>query len=184
MKPVKKPLFLLVGLCLLIGTALYLHRSPNTTPKTPKPPAYLVGSYHWGHWWMGGSLHLIEDGTYTTSSHSDVQSPQETKKHELERSDSDTFEVENERIKLLSWKKGEPTTEVIYYSVPWDKRIYLIKDDQFGEFVDAIRSGKEPCNPIRDNDFMVRGKDSDGVPKGLPQFPQEWRHMLSGVKRH
>ena len=166
----RKPLFLLGGLCLLVGTVIYAYRILPRRPQ--KIPAYLAGHYHWGNPDYGASLDLEANGTYTSLTHSDVRvnDPED-------RKDTGRFTVEGDKVILISadWKP--------YYSVPWGKRTYLLVDDQFGKFVDAIRSGKEPCNPIRDNDFMVRGKDSDGTPKGLPQFPKEWRHLLNGVKR-
>ena len=192
----KKAIFLLFVLCLLVGTVLLIYQHSQGRLLS------IVGQYHRGHWYTGKSLNLKADGTYNSSWHSDVRDP--TDPMENNRKDRGQYELEDDKVVLTSikgktssrsrwhwlrrwWvtltsKKREKPPGEFYYIVPCDKRIYLIADSQFPNFVTAIRSGEEPCIPIRNNNFLVRDDKANRIPKGLPQFPEEWRELLKGVK--
>ena len=173
----KKPVVLICVLFFLV-TGLLLYRfipliSKKYFPSLPqKLPSYALGLYARGHWYQGESVRLEDDGTYTWTSHSDVEQENATSPpHDYVHQ----FQVEDNRV---TFREDEST----YYWVPWGKRAYLITDSEFVAFVKAIRTGQEPCMPMRNNSFLVRGDKIDGIPKGLPQFPKQWQHLLRDVK--
>lgn len=178
----KKTLLLLCALCALSSSVIYAYQNKKPLSSSQKPPAYLIGEYHWGYWYMGERLTLKADGTYTSGSHSDVIDKDDPTGEK--RRDKSVYEWDGERLKIISTKTGTPKTVKTYYPVSWDTRLYLIKDGGYGgvyDFVKAIREGEEPCTPIGNNAFMVRGDNKDGVPRGLPKLPKAWMPLLKGV---
>lgn len=177
----KKTLLLLCGAYLLVSALAYARQNKQPEPDSQKALSRIAGEYSRGYWYAGLALTLKADGSYSSRSHSDVIDDSDPNGEK--RRDRGEFKVVDDKVILTSAKNAK--RNAAYYIVPWGKRTYLISNEKYGgfeEFAKAIRQGKEPCSPIQNNGFLVRGKDSDGVPKGLPAFPKERRPLLQGVK--
>ena len=173
----KRRVLLLCILFAIVGMTSFARQSIKLPLLKLDSLVSISGAYYCGNNYFGETIELAHDGTYTSGSFSDVTDTSDSTGEK--RRDLGIYTIDNNKLTLTSVKRNRLRARD-FYMVPWGKRIYLIRD--FVDFVDTIRTGQEPCMPMRNNSFLVRGDEKDGIPKGLPEFPKQWQHLLKNVK--
>jgi hypothetical protein len=65
----------------------------------------------------------------------------------------------------------------ILVPVPWGDRLYLVGEEQLGDFVNAVNSGSEPCSDMCTS-FLLRADDRKAKVTGQPTLPAEYAARL------
>jgi hypothetical protein len=71
-----------------------------------------------------------------------------------------------------------PEAPVVYWSVPWGVRRYLIAEFRMHEFCALVNAGDEPRGNGEEGWPLVHPADLNRTVSGKPQVPQAWKELL------
>src|SRR5688572_16497830 len=144
---------------LILVLALLLLASGTVVAKQSMP-GDLIGSYLWGFEWGGTRITLKSDGTFTMESSSCTSVTTESGPYsfsgglirlttlKITMSDHGSNKVvdlrkRKERKKYLDTDEPFEPTEHKVRVIRWGDRVYLMDEDDFGRFINAINLGFE-----------------------------------------
>lgn len=131
----------------------------------------LAGSYYGGSGYVGSSLHVSADGTFSLSWNSCVRH------YRLDgevSANARAITIHPQKKIGLSGIYGPP---MVLIPVKWDRRLYLVLPEEMREFCTETNLGWEPRKEQRGR-FYLRQDDWTKAYVGLPSVGQEWHDLL------
>ena len=161
----------------------------------------LIGDYTAGSDFFGGTITIEANGNYKIESGGCTDDFFESGTYTL-NADGLHFKIlkssrkshsDNEEVNLLEKNKEDESAKMptSYKLLPieWAKRIYLIKDEDLKEFINAVNLGIEPRDSLSSSfylgTFYVRVEEQSKTPPfllqpitGLPKLLDKWNSFL------